>query len=150
MISRRHFLLGAVSTGALVGGCTQLESPGNREVGFEVGAVVTRSDDQYRFESRLSAVAHRTDGRTYEDITVEFYGRDEQLLDRVTVPAITTDEEGEMVHATLTAEPVAVVLDSPTFWDDPNLIVYGLVRSDSEWYDRYEVSETRELPDNRE
>lgn len=126
-LSRRTFWRTGVGVAIFSTGC--IEPSGPREVGFESSDVVSKSDPGYEFESSLRADAIRTKGRTYEEIVIEFYDADHQLLAEETVSQLVTDGPGTVVSVTLNAEPVVVVPVSQTFWTDSNLHVYGLTKT---------------------
>lgn len=129
-------------------GCFQIELPGNREVGFETGRVVEQSNAGYAIDSRLSAVAHRTEDRVYREVSIEFYSIDRRLLSTIRTPDISTTGRGTVGTETFDPKPVFVVPAPPDLWDDSNLEVYGLDGSSGEHYEWYRVRNDIRFPDS--
>lgn len=148
MLSRRTFVTMGAVFALGTAGCFQVEPQGNRQIGFETGRVVASTDGEYVFESRLSGVSHRTENRTYQNVSVEFYSSDRQLLAKKDAPSISTDDQGSVVTVMLDEKPGFIVPVSPDFWEDSNLEVYGLEEMDNGQYDWYRVTSGRTFPES--
>jgi flagellar hook assembly protein FlgD len=147
MTMNNKVVIAVVVTAALVAGCTQVEPPGDRAVGFETGNVVTEADKGYRFSSHLSADAHRTEDRAYEDVEIVFYDSNGEVIRTVRAGRISTSSDGQNISVTLERKPAYVVARTDGFWRDENLRVYGLRWSGSnDTYVSYRVTEEKLMP----
>lgn len=120
-------------------GC-QTEAPGDRSVGIEYGDVLNESDEGYLFTSNVYATAHRTDDRTYKNVAVRFYSKNESLINSKDINKISTGERKD-IQIQLEQRPEFVVVVSQTFWEDDQLQVFGLVHKEDGVYVEYDVSE---------
>jgi hypothetical protein len=120
--------------------CMQTEPPGDRAVGIEYGDVINKSESSYKFSSDVYASAYRTDDKSYDDVTVEFYSKNRTLIASKNIGAIETGSR-KTIQKQLSQRPEFIVVASSTFWEDSNLRVYGLSHKEGGIYVEYRVSE---------
>lgn len=113
-------------------GCS-VDTSGERQVGLETGDVVAETDGGYRFESRLSAVAQRTDDRTYTNVTVTFYANRTVLMESIPIGSVSTVGNGIPISVSLRSPPEYVIVSSPDFTKDEKLTVFNLKRNGSRY-----------------
>lgn len=132
-------------TSIAIAGCT--EAPGDRAVGFAVGQVVSPSEDKYEFNTTLNAVEHRTDDRTYTDIKIKFYTKDRTLMKSTKVENISTGDNKRITEQ-FNQPPVYIIILSSDFWEDKNLRVSGLKRTEEGFYTDYRITKDQHFPND--
>lgn len=128
-----------------IAGCMQTEPPGDRTVGLEYGEVVNESVDGYIFSTDVYAVAHRTDNNTYNNVTIVFHERNGDVLNSTKLSSLTTGER-KPIKIYLSKKPHFVTIQSPDFWKDEDIHVYGLVHKENGIYIEYGITEKDRLP----
>ena len=134
-----------VTVAVLLSGCS-VDTSGDRQVGFETGDVINRTNTEYQFESRLSGVAHRTSNRVYRDVHIEFYANESTLIKSISIGSISTGANGTIVTTILPTSPQFVVISSPEFDDDSKLEVFGLKRVCPDRYNSYTITDNQRFP----
>lgn len=116
----------------LTAGCS-VDTSGERQVGLETGDVVVETDGEYRFESRLSAVAQRTEDRTYTNVTVTFYANRTVPMKSIPIGSVSTAGNGTSLSVSLRSPPEYVIVSSPDFRKDNKLTIFNLKRNGSRY-----------------